>query len=293
MAKPKLSVCALNVVIHDEEKRNYKQLVRDAGALREVVAFNKTHAASLISTSQISIDGKMLLNGTIYRFINVSPPYFDANRSEVLLDDDGAPINLLPPHVKSSTKEVRFLLQHKEHRIYVDTKNISPKMARNFFEIIFNNKSIVDKYGSIDVSLHSSRKAIESILGMYELRSLVVKISRPNPVGVNRFDEEVYREMEEQGAEKQDLALRTRKNTLRPNDNYKKYMHAAQSHGSVVGQGRKEDGTKDVKSTEDYPMRTTISIGKDEPYLKCLFRAAKTMWEEIKSDGNSDDRTDA
>jgi hypothetical protein len=53
MAKPKkLNICALNVVIHEKEKRDYKRLFNDAAALLRVVAFNQTHAASLIWTSE-------------------------------------------------------------------------------------------------------------------------------------------------------------------------------------------------------------------------------------------------
>ena len=284
MAKPKkLSVCVLNIVIHDENKRDYKQLIKDAARQREIMAFNKTHAASLVWTSEQRHEEQNYLTGVIYKFVNVEPPYFDTDKSEVVLDREGHPLDIVPRHIKANTKEVTFCLLEEVHRIFVDTRYISPKMARSFFEDIFHREAIVEKYGSIDVNLHTEIKAIENMLSIFALKKLTVKLCRPNPIGMNRFDEEILQELEDQGAENLDLELRTRHNELQPNDKFKAYMYTATNHGKVNAVGRDENGMIVEQSTEESPIRETQPIGSHEPYYSALLRISKSLWDKLQA----------
>jgi hypothetical protein len=222
----------------------------------------------------------------VYRFINVSPPYFDTDKREVLKDSEGNPINLVPPHIKSNTKEVRFVLLDKVHRVFVETRFISPLLAKAFFEGLFSASEIQEKYGQVDVSIHSEQKAIKNILSMASIRSLLIKVSKPNPVGASRYDAEVLGAMEEEGVDNLALELKTKREGMTPSLQTKKYMYTASNHGQVVAKGFDDRGESVKYSTEDYPMSESATIVKDQPYFSAFIGTAKKFWSRIVKEGN-------
>lgn len=282
-----VNVCALNVVIHDKDKRNYVKLLRDALETREIVRFNRTHAASLVGIYGEYYQSVKYPVGLIYRFVNVEPPYFDTDQNELLLDAEGNPKVILPANIKSNTKDVYFVLLEDVHRIVIDTRNISPAMAQEFFEKLFESENVAEKYGQVDVSVVSEPETIEEILKIHSLRNLSIKIAKPNPVGMNRFDEMVLGELEEQGADVLEHDLRTRREGILPNDRTRMYMHAATTHGKVYAAGKDFAGMKVEVSSENFPIKHQAKRENKETFKRLLVRASLGLWDIIVRKGHA------
>ncbi|MCH5143671.1 DUF4747 family protein [Desulfovibrio sp. UIB00] len=279
--KQRIAVCALNVVIHDENKRDYSKLLKNCSDKHDVVQFNKTHAACLIGVKESFTPYGNYLFGTVFKFVNIRPPYFDINKLSLILDEDGNPKNIIDPQIRSNTLDVNFCLFEDSHRIFVDVRNITPKMAKDFFERIFKREEIVAEFGEVDVSLHSTKEYIEEILRIPSLRSLEIFVHRPNPTNMNRFDFDVEESLREQNAESLQHRLATRSDNITPNELTKNFMNAARNNGRVIGRGRDEDGKTVEFDTDNSPLVDSIFTEKNEPYLFALARAAQKVWEKI------------
>lgn len=287
MPRRTIAVCALNVIIHDENRRDYEQLFRDALELQTTIQFDKTHAASFMTLSDALVYSEYrFFDGMAYRFVNVSPPYFNTEDRMVILDQDGNPKDLLNENTKSNTKEFRFAIMEDMHRIFVDTKNISPLMAQKFFTQLLETDTLLEKYGDINVIVQSDRRAIEDILEIPVLKSLRINISRPNPIGLNRYDEEVLGEMEEQNSEQLIHELKSGNDAIQPNDKTKRYMYTATTHGTVIGRGKNSEGLPVEKSTQEIPVKKAIRRREHENFRTLLLRASKELWEKIRRQGH-------
>lgn len=281
--KQKIAVCALNVVIHEEDKRDYKKLLKICASKHDVIPFNKTHAACLIGVNDAFTPSGTFLFGLVFKFVNVRPPYFDTRNISLLLDEEGKPKNIIDPQIKANTLDINFCFFEPEHRIFVDTRNITPKMAKEFFEKIFKNEDVINEFGQIDISLHSTKEYIEEILRIPALRSLDIFVHRPNPTSLNRYDFDVEESLREQNSESLQHRLTTRGSSISPNELTKNFMNAARNNGRVIGRGRDEEGKSIEFDTDNSPLVESVFADKDEPYLYVLVRAAQKVWEKIKT----------
>lgn len=285
MAKPsKLTACALNIVIHDEDKRDYRALFEACGKLHDIILFNRTHAACMLGTSETHTAEGPFLFGTICRFVNLRPPYFDAEELEIIVDDEGKPVNVVAPKIKANSLIIEFCLLENVHRIFVDTRNITPTMAKGFFEQIFAKEEIVNSFGQVDVSIHSTKEGLEEILSIFSLKSLDIFVHRPNPTNLNRFDFDVEESLKEQNAEALNHRLATRNDNLKPNELTLNFMNAARNHGRVLAKGRDQEGHAVEKNTDESPLLDSEYYYKNtETYRFVLARLAKKIWDKITS----------
>lgn len=283
-----ITVFALNVVIHEENERDYKKLFQELLKLKHVVSFNKTHSALIVGLSKIRQGAKKFITGSMIKYINIKPPYFDINKFEILYDEEGNPIQLLPPNIKGTANTVHFALDLSTHRVYVDNRFITPRMARLFFSEIFEQPEIVKNFGLVDVSVHSESKSAEIISKIKTLKKIDVRVMRPNPIGVNRYDEIVLGKLREQNADNLSIAISSKGEFLDPNQEFKMYMHAATSHGRIVATFLDEEEKRKEISTDEMPVTHKESIPKNEPYLNALCRSAIALWGKIREDGNKE-----
>lgn len=145
--------------------------------------------------------------------------------------------------------------------------------------------ALVDIYGSVEVTLHSSMSAIDNMVANNFLRKIDVRIFKPNPIGSNRFDDEILEELAAQNAENMHVGLSSKKDFLKPSEHFKKYMYAATSHGDVIATAIDENNKSVVLSTEDKPMIHKDRIESKEPFFNALCRGAVTLWRKILHDG--------
>lgn len=276
----KITVCILNVIIQEKDKRNYAKLLNKCAKQHEIVQFNRTHAASLIAVRDYTYQDKTYKIGSIYKFVNVKPPYFDIDKSEVIVDSDGNPKDLISPSIRSNTREVAFCFFEDIHRIFVDTRNINPLMARDFFQRIFNSEYITDAFGQVDVSLHSKHGTVDNILNIHSIKRIDLVVSRPNPIGLNRFEADVEENLRKQNVEKLYMGLKTRHGGLNPDESTRAHMYAAARQGSVFGSGENEDGTKVEFDTEKTPFRHSMLYHKGDIPAEVLIMCSRRAWNE-------------
>lgn len=285
--KQKITVCALNVIIHDEGKRDYKKLFQFCAELHLVAQFNRTHAASLVSTSSVVTPMGEYLFGLIYKFVNVEPPYFDSHSHKIVYDAEGKPKNLLSPQIKANTKDVEFCLFDEIHRVFVNTKNITPKTAKSFFEKIFSDIRVVQEFGQVDVALHTSSESVDSILNIYSLKCIEVTVHRPNPISLSRYDGIVEESMRQQNAETLQFKLSTKKGDITPDETTHSFMQGACNNGRIRAIGRDQDGKKIEYDTDDVALTASTLLQKGESFVTGVIRAASNAWNKISSQGES------
>ena len=282
----KITVCALNVVIHDKDKRSYEDLLQASLRLRHAISFNNTHAALIVGLRKYQYGDDLFIVGEIIKYVNIKPPYFDASKYKILYDEDVNHVQMLPPNIKGTANTVYFALDLSTHRIYVDNRFITAKSARSFFAEIFAHGELVKKFGLVDVSIHSESKTAEVIANFKTLKKIDVRIMRPNPIGVNRYDELVLNKLKEQNADNLSISISSNGDFLDPNEEFRAYMYAATSHGTIKAVTIDETNKRKDVSTDEMPMTHSEQISKGEPYHDALCRIAKSLWRKITEDGN-------
>jgi hypothetical protein len=229
-------------------------------------------------------DAERVIVGTLYKFINVSPPWFDASKAEPIINEQGEKIHLVARHQKSNLKEIPFAFFPGIHRFFFSNQNVSARMVRAALEELCSGEEFEKEFGEISISVETSKEGISRILSLPMLNRLDIRITKPNPAGLNKYTTAVLRQMDEQGAERLEHNLASR-STMQPNDDTQTYMQAARSLGKVVAHGKDESGQPVTVSTEEYPVshrrayNSNVESGT-EALVNCAREMATTLTTE-------------
>ena len=278
--KTRMTVCALNIIIHDAEKRDYAKLLVESAKLQEVVSFNKTHAGTLLGVKKKNVYEKDYLFGTLCRFVNINPPYFDSIRQSIITDEDGNPIDLVESHIKANAELISFCLFEEEHYLFVVSNKMSPSMAKKFFENLFQHESIIQQFGSVDVMLQTTKEAIDAIFAMFSIRNLHITVNRPNPHNLNQYSLDVEKFLDDQRAEKLNFIMASRnKDGIAPKGLTKDFIESAKNNGRVQAKGLDLEGKSVTLDTDNSPLTDTDYYDKAiEDANIVLVNIAKKIW---------------
>ena len=222
--------------------------------------------------------------GTIHRFIDVKPPFFNEETSEIVVDDEGYPVDLLGAQNKGNAKKALFCFPQDQeiHRLFVQINKMSPSFALKFFQGLFSLQQVMEEFGAIDVNLHTEESAVDQMLLLPVLKSIDIKIYRPNPTGLNRYEEMVLEELKVQRAQVLNHRLSSRGESIDPNEKTQNYMRAASNLGKVEVKAIDENKKHLILNTERFPVVEDATAIKKEQEGSVLIRAAIQLWNKIK-----------
>jgi hypothetical protein len=116
------------------------------------------------------------------------------------------------------------------------------------------------------------------VLGIPKISTLEIHIKKPNPDDNDLETEDILRELEEQGASKQDIKFtaKSRNSGIKPNHRTRVQAEVAAETGFVRASGKDALENQVTLSTEKYPMTIKIALAGLASSFVAAMRIART-----------------
>lgn len=283
--KRRMVVSALNVKTQPHSPETYIRLFHDAYRMG-VVGKIRGDDWGMIGTLKDEKDNKQFLHGYLYKFMNINPddPWLNLETRQPIVTEKGDPIPQVPERLKPNLRPVRYLFDPSHHRLFFESRLLSPGNARRLVAGIFSDQSIFKKYGPVDVELETSQEVLDRIMAIHMLSKLEIMVSKPNPDDIGSQAERVFERMEKQNARKlEEKWTSTKGESIRPDEVTKGTMKAATSNGRVTAVGYDREDQKVVESTESHPMTAQVLYDPDTgESLRVFKEAVEELWRRIR-----------
>lgn len=205
-------------------------------------------------------DGHDIVVGDFYKFLDLKldGQWFNTLEQKAAEDTELAEIHI-PDHLKPHFQIFPFAFFPAKHRLFFITKdqhdNFSPGQAQKLLSVIFDDYRFVREFGGIEIIVEPDADTLQRIFSMPRLKSLHIEVIPPNPDDLEEAERKLFEKMHRLGADKQTVALTSKKSTgLTPDRELKTLAEIAQSNGKVDGRGENESGQTVKVSTADHPM---------------------------------------
>ncbi|MEE3625475.1 DUF4747 family protein [Nitrospirillum sp. BR 11752] len=274
MARHKrIVVAGVNVRLHPHSSQLYVDLFFRAFQLKRPIRIRGDQHL-LLSSLRYS-DSSNVITGSVARFteIDMNQPWFDSENLEKADDGDVRSINI-PPFMKPNYVSFDFMFFVDGHIFAFEKEGgdrpISPYSVEKFLDILFHDDEIIKDFGHVSVDVIGDKEGLSKIFSIYNIRSLVIEIQRPNADDLD-LDEEIEELLDSQNAKKLILDYSAVPGkSFTPAESTKKIAEVALRNGKVQARGRDESGNLVEMSSKDIPM---IVSGRYDPKLT-LARAA-------------------
>ena len=167
----------------------------------------------------------------------------------------------IPPHLKPNSKEVMYFFDLDAHLLFFDVGALAHQWTKDFFTKAVGIKTIVDKFGIVEIETLSSSEPIDNILKMPKLTKLAISLSPPNGDDPNQLMQEIKKRLEDQNVRRyeQKFIAPNKKGMegIKPDDITRAHMQLATTDGYVWAEGRDADNLKIVESTVNHPLELT------------------------------------
>lgn len=288
MAKEKkVEVGALNIKVQPHPPGIYVaifEFLKDEGIIGGIYG----DARGMIGSFAAVDEDENIYSGEILRFTNIDPrkPWLNLQTRKAIVTNDGKPIPQVDGDKRPNYRPSTFAFIPKHHRFFFNTSEISPRSAKKMLEIMFSHSSCISRFGHIDVELETSHEAIDKILKIQALKSIEIKITRPNADSVESERGRFNKRMEDQGIRTYEVNLSTGRGggTIKPDDGTKELMRVANSEGSVRGRGYDSDDRPILVSTEKHPLIEVAYYDSDKgTFIGGFLEGARNLMRKIRS----------
>lgn len=206
LAKQSIRVSALNIANAKESEEVYRDAIHTLHESRFMFKVNANTAMMItqLDTREYTKD-KFDIYGIISRFtlIDKNAPWLNIENFKFASDEDKKRIRI-PDNLKPNASGFLFSFNLKKHRLFLETyyqqDTLTPNRAEKFFQIGLAQKSIKDKHGDFSVSVVQDKSAIDKILKIERIKSLVVTIRRPNGDDANTILEQAEKKKRDEMA---------------------------------------------------------------------------------------------
>ena len=174
-----------------------------------------------------------------------------------------------------------YFLDEQTHRVTVELKNdegktISIRQAGKIFDLLVS--SLNRERQTFEVTIVPEEDAIEQVLSLARLDRVEILLKRPNPGDHDDGDaDEVLRELYEQNIKEADYSFARQPGTdgIHLNAENEKRAEVAAQNGYVKSSGLDEDGSRDRRSTKEYPKIVALTLAAGVVALAALRAEAK------------------
>lgn len=279
MARPvKIAAGILNVRLHPHPDGIYREFIEALFGLRKPVRVHGDRWAmiSLINRNA-AVDGVVTGLITTFTKIDLDQPWFDAANLSEASDEIVASIEL-PENVYPNASSFNFLFDTVNHKMYIQTysrgKTFSIRLADKLIHFLSDDLRITRVFGQASIDIVQSSAGLERIFALPVLKRLTFVIQKPN---ADVFDEDFDERIEAYLAETRTKQMRIefqadQGQSIQPNESLRRVGEVALENGSVVGEGRDQDG-KATRSTKEFPREMTGSFDPDSEQENLAFRA--------------------
>ncbi len=281
-----LKIAALNIKTQPHSMENYVKLFQDSFRINALGKIRGSDWGIIGSMNQEGTKDNVILQGIIYRYLNIDPnaPWLDL-KNLIPLDEmrpNATPI--IPPHLKPNLKRISYIFYPKVHRFFFACKDITPGGMMLLMDDLFKNKIISNEYGKVDVIVESTREAIRRILAMDIIRRLYIDFTKPNDDTLGSAEQQWLDKIEKWRVRKiqQNMTSTDEKGIDAADDEIKAFMNIARSNGKVLAKGY-ENEKKVFISTDDHPYIEMITYNPNaESESSVMRRTSEQMIKKIK-----------
>ena len=275
--KIKVSVGIVNIRLHPHSPEIYSNFIHDVYRLKLPVNIHGDRYA-MISMLDRSGEDSNEISGIITTFtrIETDGAWFDAENLKEATDNQVSQVSI-PDNLFPNSAAFYFLLDTKEHRIYVQQyskgKQITSNSLLAFFRKIADNLEILAKYNSAKVSIVQSTVGLEALFNLKKINEIKITILKPNSdIFADDFEAKVEAHLAETHAQKLVLTYDAEPGqSIVANKEIRAVSGAALENGNVQVRGRDETGAV-TRSTEEFPKILQDTYDPDEISEKEAFR---------------------
>lgn len=278
-----IEICALNLAANPHPPSIYLSIL--GRAARFLVKARGSDYAKI--TSPHAVRGRSgIYTGRIliWTEIDLKRPWLDIENEAELSPALKKSISI-PENARPNMRAFGYAFVEKSHRVYFESKNefgehLGPNVAKSIFSKVTSQELLGFSSPEVEVTIVPDVDAVDRILTLPHLRTLFIRVTLPNPDTASptarkrvhdRLKKAKARQLEEKYIKSSDAEK------LEPTPEIQEMAEVASENGLVRGEGRDNDGKKLEVSTEEYPKRFFVGMGKSGSFLSRLLAAIPTL----------------
>lgn len=276
MATSSFELSGINIVTHPHSPEGYINLLKDVFRLRRSVPIKGAQHIMIGELKSLSRNDEQAgLFGRIYRFVKIDKdlPWFNIEKHDVATEDDLMALNI-PENLRPNLETFDFVLRAKFHTLYLESKYFDSAAKRyktlsviyvaKMLSLLFSIPEVAKKYGEIQVTVLPAKGQLEKILGMKVLKSLEIKVRKPNADEFGAVRRRVFARLEQNHARELVLRLRAEAGeSIVLDPEMEDAARVAATDGLVRGKGVGNNGRSLDESTQAKPWKDLFEFDPD------------------------------
>ncbi|MEG8018786.1 DUF4747 family protein [Sphingomonas sp. LR55] len=254
----KLAVGALNIRLHPHSPELYDEYLQAIYGLRMPVRIRGDRFGMITLLDRRGAE-KGLITGYLRTFTKIDPKsrWFDENSL-----DDADPDLLrqisIPANAHPNSSAFRFGINIQKHLLtfeqYSGGRQLTPRSAEVIFRALSDERAIVDRFGSVKISILQDRASLDRIFTLRRLKSVRFIIDRPNPdIWGDDLEGQIDNQLAAAHAQRIEVAYTAPPGgSLQETPSLRRLGTAALTNGEIEARGYNGDGHVRI-STRDSP----------------------------------------
>ena len=272
MATVNFKFSVINITTHPHSCEKYIELFQDAFSCIPPlqIKYYGNECISIVSSNIKYYNNEKIICGLICKYTQIQDgDWYNSKNGTVLSGDDRPNFDIKSFHPNAQYFE--FIFIPNGHRLFITTKHGDLKLSQAFLakalSKLFNDKSLQEKYGEVNVTVEIDTKGMEAIERMERLERLFIRVHLPNGDDLSKEQEAFIERMKNQKASVVDENIKASKNEhITPDKQTKALMELAKSNGFIIARGI-ENGEKVTKKSSEYPVEYKSSYEPKEENL--------------------------
>ncbi len=281
----KVSVAGLNIRLHDhDDDRVYDRLIRRLAELRRAVDIGRDQRMALMTAGKTRVRRLGAYRGELARFtkLDATEDWFNEKKFGVADESDLDEI-VIPDHLKPNLRSCRYIFIPSKHVLifqqYASGVTFSPHQMIAYFEKIMAESEIKEEFGEADIGVIASAEILESIFSSNFIRSIRIRVQRPNPADFGDKEGTVLDRMKRNNAKQWTESWDgVSGGSLTPDEDVKEFAEVALKNGKIDAFVKDEAGALIKKSSESHPKIENHRYDPEEESEAGSFRRASLKY---------------
>ncbi len=272
-----LHVCILNIAANPHPEGIYISLLR-RGADFMVHARGSDYAKITAPEREMRRGlgryyiGRIL----IWTEIDLKGRWLDTTKDEELSQEIKDAIQI-PATAKPNYRSFSYAFDNERHLLYYETRNefaqtLGPSIAKRIFVGILSSELQGPGTPETEVTIVPERDAVDKILTLSRLRTLYIRLVRPNPDISDEARQRILGQLSDMNARREELTIYKEADAvaLTPTPDIEELAGVAAENGEARGEGRDANGRKLEVSTGDFPQKLYLGMDRGPTFLARL-----------------------
>jgi len=278
-----INLSALNIKFDDtdlHDPANYKRLFELINDNKIIEQYKRVTLGTIKIIKHSDVLKENYLRGEFMRCtdINDACAWFDTEKYDVIVDEDGNPIPQVSKNIKPNSEFGSFIFYPDGHRFLFDSKMkpsnslISASSVKKLLDAVFSNELVLSEFGNITVEIETNIDTVQTILNMPHKKMLHIDFTLPNPDHLEDISARIVERAKYMNAQEYKEEYKSGdSNDLILDDEAKAKIGIASSNGFATLKYIGSDGKMDTISTKDYPLEEKIVYDDNKTNYMSVF----------------------